>query len=62
MPAGNGKSAEKTNEHSLNLLSVIQKSIVVVKAAFLCLTHVIIISMTQVNGDPKYKSLTDGYL
>jgi hypothetical protein len=37
MPAGNGKRAEKPKGRSLDVLSVIKKSIVVVKAAFLCL-------------------------
>jgi hypothetical protein len=45
----------------LNVLSVIKKGIVVVKAAFLCLAHALIIAMARVNGDPKYKSYTDGY-
>jgi len=52
MPAGNGR--EKTKGRSLDLLSAIKRSIVV-KAAFLCLAHAIIIAMARVNGDPKYK-------
>ena len=31
------------------------------KAEFLCLPHVLIIAMSTVNGDPKYKSYRDGY-
>ena len=42
MPAGNGKMAEKTKGRSLDVLSAI-KRIVVVKAAFLCLAHALII-------------------
>jgi len=34
-------------------MSVIKKSIVV-KAAFLCLAHALIIAMVRVNGDLKY--------
>jgi hypothetical protein len=48
--------AEKTKERSLDVLSAIKRSIVVVKAAFLCLANAIIFAMAQVNGDPKYKS------
>jgi hypothetical protein len=60
MPAGNGKYAEKTRGSSLDVLSVIKKNIVVVKAAFLCLAHALIIAMAQVNGDPKYATYRDG--
>jgi hypothetical protein len=38
----------------LDVLSAIKRSIVVVKAAFLCLAHALIIAMALVNGDPKY--------
>jgi hypothetical protein len=61
MPVGNGKSAEKTKGLPLDVLSAIKKSIVVVKAAFLCLAHALIISMARVNGDPKYKLYRNGY-
>jgi hypothetical protein len=54
MPAGNGKMAEKTKLRSLDVLSAIKKSIVVVKGAFLCLAHALIIAMARVNNDPKY--------
>jgi hypothetical protein len=59
MPAGNGR--EKTKGRSLDVLSAIKKSIVVVKAVFLCLAHALIIAMARVNGDPKYKSYRNGY-
>jgi len=59
MPAGNGKKAEKTKGRSLDVLSAIKRSIV--KAAFLCLAHALIIAMARVNGDPKYKSYKNGY-
>ena len=62
MKAGKGKGAEKTKGRSLNVLSAIRKSIVVFKAAFLCLPHVLIIGMARVNGDPKYQSYRDEYL
>jgi hypothetical protein len=52
MPAGNRR--EKTKGLSLDVLSAIKKSIVVVKAAFLCLAHALIIAMARVNGDTKY--------
>jgi len=52
MPTGKGR--EKTIGRSLNILSAIKKSIVVVKAAFLCLAHALIIAMARVNGNPKY--------
>jgi hypothetical protein len=60
MPAGNGKRAEKTKGRSLDVLSAIKRSIVAVKAAFLCLAHALVISMARVNGDPKSKSYRDG--
>jgi len=42
MPAGNGTTAEKTKGRSLDVLSTIKKSIVVVKAVFSCLAHALI--------------------
>ena len=56
MAAGNGKGAEKTKGRSLAVLSAIKTSIVLVKAAFLCLAHALIIAMVRVNGDPKCQS------
>jgi hypothetical protein len=44
MLAGNGKTAEKTKGRSLSILSAIKRSIVVVKAAFLCLAHALVIA------------------
>ncbi len=38
------------------------KSIVVVKAAILCLAHALIIAMARVNDDPRCQSYEDGYL
>jgi len=58
MPAGNGR--EKTKGRSLDVISAIKKSNVVVKAKFLCLAHALIIAMARVNGDPKYKSYRNG--
>ena len=62
MPAGNGR--QKTKGRSLNVLSTIKRSIVVVKAAFLCflLSQARIIATPSINGDPKYNSYRDGYL
>ena len=56
IPLDNGKSAEKTKERSLDVLSSIKRSIVAVKAIFLCLAHALIITLVQVNVDPKYAS------
>jgi len=56
MPAGNG--GVKTQGRSLVVLSAIKKSIV--KAAFLCLAHALIIVMAKVNNDSKYVSYRDG--
>jgi hypothetical protein len=61
MAAGNRKNAKKTKGKSLDALSAVKKSIVVVKAAFLCLAHALIIAMAGVNGDPKYKSYRNVY-
>ena len=36
-------------------MSVIKKSIVVVKAAFFCLAHALIIAMARINVVPNYK-------
>jgi len=36
-------------------------SIVVVKAAFMCLAYALIIATARVNGDPKYKSYRNAY-
>jgi hypothetical protein len=46
----------------LKVLSTIKRSTVVVKAAFLCLAHALIIAMPRINGDPKCNSYRDGYL
>jgi hypothetical protein len=61
MPNGNGKMAEKTKGRPLNVLSAIKRSIVVVKAAFLCMAHALIIAMARVNGDPMYESYRKVY-
>ena len=51
---------EKTKWRSLDVLSAIKRSIVVVKAAFLCLAHSLVIAVANVNSEPKYKSYTNG--
>jgi hypothetical protein len=56
IPVGNGKRAEKTKGRSLNILSSINRSIFVVKTAYLCLDHALLIAMAPVNGGPKYES------
>jgi hypothetical protein len=56
----NGNGREKTKGMSLCVLSAIKRSIVVVKAAFLCLAHAQIIAMARVNGDPMYESHRKG--
>ena len=61
MPAGNGRTAEKTKGRSIDVMSAIKKNIVVVKAGYLCLAHSLIIAIARVNGDPKYKSYRNGY-
>jgi len=58
MPAGNGR--EKPKERSLDVMSTIEKSIVFVKAAFLCLANALNIAMSRVNGDTKYTSYRKG--
>jgi len=58
MPVGNG--GVKTKGRSLDVLRKIKKSIVVVKAAFLCLAHALVIAIANVNSDPKYKSFRLG--
>jgi hypothetical protein len=60
MPVGNGRMAEKTKGRSLDVLSAIMRSIVAVKAAFLCLAHALVIAIANVNSDPKYKSYRNG--
>jgi len=50
MPVGNGR--EKTKGRSLDLLRAMKRRIVV-KTAFLCLAHALIIALAQVNGEPK---------
>ena len=60
IPVGNGKSTEKTKGRSLDVLSGIKRSIVAMKAAFLCLAHALIIAIAQVNGDPNYATYRRG--
>lgn len=45
VPAGNRRKAEKTKGRSLEVMGAIKKGIVVVKKAFLCFSHAIIIVM-----------------
>ena len=59
MPTGNGR--EKTKGRYIDVMSAIKKSILVVKAKFLCLAHALIIAMARVNGNRKYASYGDGY-
>jgi hypothetical protein len=58
MPVGNGR--EKTKGRSLSVLSAIKRSIVVVKAAFLCLAHALVIATARVTSDLKYESYKHG--
>jgi hypothetical protein len=62
LPAVNGKRPEETKGRSIDVTIAIKRSIVVVKAPFLCLAHALVIAMARVNGDPKYKSYRNGYL
>ena len=55
MHAGNGKRAEKATGRSLDLLSIIKKSIVTVQPVLNCLAYACIIAMARDNGDPKYQ-------
>ena len=50
IPVGNG----------IDVLSGIRKSIVAVKAAFLCLAHTLITAIALVNGDRKYALFRPG--
>ena len=59
-PAGNGKRAEETKGRSLDTPSAFIKSIVVVKAGSFCMAHALIIVMSRVNRDQKYKSYRNG--
>ena len=42
------------------MMSAIKRSIVIVKAAFLCLAHALILAMSTLNCDPKYASYKKG--
>jgi hypothetical protein len=42
--------------NSLHVLSAAKRSSVVVKAAFLCLAHALIIALARVDDDPEYAS------
>jgi hypothetical protein len=50
MPVGNGR--EKTKWRSISVWSAIKRSIVL-KTAFLCLAHALVIAIAGVNNDPK---------
>jgi len=58
VPAVNG--GVRTKGRSLYVMSAFKKSVVTVKAALNCLAYALIIAMTRVNGDPKYKSYRKG--
>jgi hypothetical protein len=59
MPVGNG--GVKTKGRSLDVLSAIKKSIVVVKAVMNCLAYDLVIAIAQCNDDPNYVSYRDEY-
>ena len=59
MPVDNGKTAEKTKGRLVHVLSAIQKIIVFMKAALLCLAHSLIIATARFHGDSKYPSYRD---
>jgi hypothetical protein len=61
MPALNGKTAETTKGRSIDVLSAVKRSIVVLKAAVLCLAHTLVIAIARVNNDPKYNLYRNGY-
>jgi len=42
------------------VMSAIKNCIVVVKSAFLCVVHALIMAMSKVNGDPKNASYRKG--
>ena len=46
---------EKTKWRSLDVLSAIKRSNIVVKAAVLCLAHALVIAMDRVNSDPQVR-------
>jgi hypothetical protein len=60
MHASNGKMAEKAKGRPLNVLSAIKRRFTVEKAAFLCMSHALIIAMARVNGDTKYELYRNG--
>jgi hypothetical protein len=62
MPFGNVTGAEKGKGRPLTVLSAIKMSTVIVKAALLCLAHALVMALARVNGDPMYKSYSNGYL
>lgn len=49
MPDDNGRMAEKNKVRSLDVLSAVKKSIVVVKAAFSCLAYALILATARIN-------------
>jgi len=59
--AGSGKRAKKTKEPSFDVVSVIKRSIVVVKPVSICLAPALFIAMARVNGDSKYNSYMNRY-
>lgn len=49
-----GNDCEKTKGRSLGVMSAPKRTIVVAKAAFMCLAHELIFAMAGINGDTKY--------
>jgi len=58
MPYGKGRV--KTKVESLDVMTVIKGSIVVVTQAFKCLAYAIIVAMARVIRDPKFVSFRHG--
>jgi hypothetical protein len=56
-----GSDGVKTKGHSLEILSSIKRSIVVVKNVINCLPYVLLIAIAQRKDDPKYGSYRNGY-
>ena len=59
MPAGNGGGV-KTRGRSMESLIHLKRSIVSVKATHNCLAHALVIAMTRMENDAKYRSYNNG--
>jgi len=61
MPVGFGRTAVKTKDSQLDVMTHLKKSIIQVKEEETCLPHALIIAIARFENDPNYDSYRRGF-